>query len=126
MDHLVTFLRARLDEDERIARLGEDACWHADYCDEDGPQFVEHFTSDRALREVEAKRQIARWHGPSGKHATVWDWLEIGRWCMECGSEPCCQLNACPSCGDDNGCQTVRHLAAVYADHPEFDERWRP
>ena len=25
-----------------------------------------------------------------------------------------------------NGCDTLRHLAAVYADHPDYDEAWRP
>ena len=61
MTDLVAFLRARLDEDERIARDGEGACWHVDYCDEDGPVFMARFDPARVLREVEAKRRIVGW-----------------------------------------------------------------
>jgi hypothetical protein len=35
-----------------------DACWHVDYCDEDGPIFMGRFDPARVLRDVESKRQL--------------------------------------------------------------------
>ncbi|MFE1550590.1 DUF6221 family protein [Streptomyces sp. NPDC058718] len=80
----------------------------------------------RVLTEVDAKRQIAREHGPSDKHTTIWDWPELGTWCGECGTDPCRELSACPICGTSDGCRTLRLLALPFADHPDYREEWRP
>jgi len=86
--------------------------------------YLVRFHPARVLREVAAKRAIAREHGPSGKHTTVWEWEELGRWCPECAAEPCRQIDSCPICGDDDGCRTVRLLAAVYSAHLDYREEW--
>lgn len=70
MDDLITWLRAQLDDDERIARkntgvegLGDDGSY-PDYRTYDGAdvdaadEFLGRFTSQRVLREVEAKRRL--------------------------------------------------------------------
>lgn len=56
---------------------------------------------ERMLREVEAKRRILDLH--------------------QRGAFPDCR-----ECGNDYPCVTVRLLALMYADHPDYDEEWRP
>lgn len=73
MKDLVDWLRAQIDEDERVARkntgnagLGDDGSF-PDYRTYDGAdldaadEFLRHFTSQRELREVEAKRRQIDW-----------------------------------------------------------------
>lgn len=62
----------------------------------------------RERREVEAKRRIVDEH-PRG---TVYAFIREGPYCL----------------ADDEvfPCATLRALAEVYADHPEYDESWRP
>ncbi|WP_063817094.1 DUF6221 family protein [Streptomyces hygroscopicus] len=129
-DDLVTFLRARLDEDEQIARAAfwdeQSDVWTArpprasyerytvvDYLDDgvvavtpenadaDGVgQHIARHDPARVLAEVDAKRRILHWH------------LD----------EECCSV-----CLDDvEGCPLFRALAAPYADHPDYREAWRP
>ena len=74
---VVDFLRARLDEDEAVARKAP----------------------ARVLREVEAKRRIIQEHV---------DQVEM--------DDPCVPIVA--------GERPLRHLAAVYADHPDYDPEW--
>jgi hypothetical protein len=139
---IVDFLNARLTEDERLAREASqgigDGQWGtglerqvrsarlALVAETAVPHHIARHDPARVLREVTAKRAIAREHGPSGKHTTVWEWSELGHWCPECAAEPCRQLNNCPICGGDDGCRTVRLLAAIYGDHPDYREEWRP
>ena len=115
---LVKFARARLDDDEAYARnaFGEhnDAKpdWHepssglldvgdGDHIvtnDSQVSRFMERFDPARVLAEVEAKRKLIEQH--------------IGYY----------------GGGDDEfwPVQTLRLLALPYADHPEYDESWRP
>lgn len=131
MSEIVEFLKARLDEDEARAQ-------HALNADLDHLPTVEcrcgrrlHLggDADRALREVEAKRRIIAMH-----HLAE----------LECpqseGDYRCCEEYTC-QCQIDAldlrdavevrdqhaewPCPTVRALAAVYADHPEYDPEWR-
>ena len=140
---LSEFLAARLDEDEAAAREAADRDsgqwfmgdkWNV-YRAEDEARFDEDYQGDehalvvygnvesqsqhiarhdpaRILREVEAKRKIVAEHA------------------MEPGFLP-------PSCSrcyetDDDWeallwpCPTIRALASVYSDHPDYDETWRP
>jgi Family of unknown function (DUF6221) len=119
---LVAFLRARLDETERNAQDAL-ALWPETHFTIDPGSLVLiafHRTHDpaRVLREVQAKRAIFDLHSPSypntypepsGQptcgvcHAGGWDW-DPERW----------------------PCPTVRALAAVYRDHPDYDEAWKP
>lgn len=127
---LIEFLTARLDEDERAARFA-----FADHNDA-GPEWTEvrsgavsvgdHedelFTFDagisrhivrhdpaRVLREIAAKRAV----------------LDLHTWTAS--------LDGCWSCSGDHGadptpapCETLRHMAAVHADHPDYQQEWAP
>lgn len=55
---IVEFFRARLREDEQIARAGDDACWHIDFCDDEGPTYHKRFDPERMLRDVEADHKL--------------------------------------------------------------------
>ncbi|MGW6395421.1 DUF6221 family protein [Streptomyces sp. NPDC055103] len=148
MDDLIAFLRARLDDDEQTARAVSydrietaEYLWGSQYLllqrgkgeskvtaelDAELSQHIARYDPARVLAEVDAKRQIAREHGPSDKHTTIWDWFELGTWCGECGTDPCRELTNCPICGASDGCRTLRLLALPYADHPDYQDAWRP
>lgn len=117
MSDLIAFLRARLDEDEQAARRG------AEWLDETqtepnsldraaqrakaaGVRNVGGYLPARVLRDVEAKRRILDWH--SGGH--------------ECSGPE----SNCLWITDDEACATVRALAEPYADHPDYQQEWRP
>lgn len=59
----------------------------------------------RVLAECEAKRRIVEWH------RCLDDWEPRG---------------ACNDCADTFPCRTLRALATIHADHPDYDESWRP
>jgi hypothetical protein len=119
MDELVVWLRAQLDEDERIAREAGGDDWRqrghpsetvAVY-DSNGAPVVydegapsdeqqEHIATHdpaRVLREIDAKRRII---GRINSHAAVMGWDEVH--------------------GD-----LLRSLALPYADRPGYREEWR-
>jgi hypothetical protein len=140
---LITFLAARLDEDEAAAKAAtpgpwaweatgdKNSSWALGFVqDEDGNDLsgeLEHGAGividgvcgsinghvpdaahiarndpARALRETEAKRAVLALHGN--------------------GNVP----DSCSYCHDAWPCRTVRFLAAVYSDHPDYDQAWRP
>src|ERR1017187_753040 len=103
MSDEVKFLTARLDEDEQWARAGElgrRSRWPSDPL--------------RTLREIEAKRAILALHEPLPSSY----------------GEP----SVCPSCWPQPWvgthplapCPTMRHLVAVYSDHPDYRDEWKP
>jgi hypothetical protein len=102
-DDLAAFLKARLDEDERLVRIRwGDLGWGE--C--------------RDRREVKAKRAILDEHSP-GYPVTY----------PEPSGQPTCSV-----CDEGTydvepvpwPCPTIRHLAAVYGDHPDYQEEWKP
>jgi Family of unknown function (DUF6221) len=109
MTGLVAFLSARLDEDEAAAK----AAWGIEWNWQDlarpfrEPSSVAHTVHiarhdpGRVLREVEAKRALLRGH--EGVHRC--DWGEHRG-------------------GEFGPCSRVRILAAIYRDHPDYDEDW--
>ena len=115
---LVEFLLARIAEDETKARDAQaDAMvgarwkrWPEDAYTE--IQTMVLSSSRRALAECEAKRRIVereterlreQWRARRDEHRETFDeWLR-------------------PPYGE-----TLRILASVYADHPDYDEAWRP
>ncbi|MFJ1900480.1 DUF6221 family protein [Streptomyces sp. NPDC088115] len=133
-NELVQFLRGRLDEDEKTARAATPGQWSADneaYAEsihgpsnaavvsggrwggeasvfestEDALHIARH-DPDRVLREVEAKRMILeRFAELSGE-----DWKP---------SAP--RVVRLQELRD-----SVRCLALPYADHPEYQDAWRP
>ncbi|MFC9247766.1 DUF6221 family protein [Streptomyces sp. NPDC057136] len=133
MDDLVQFLRDRLDEGEAVARAATqgDWVWSREFVTPPGyhhrtigplePGDAAHIARHdpaRVLREVEAKREILRWH--STPHTVV------DGFCADEGG-PCTHRGEaeCTLCGG-TGCPTLRLLALPYADHPDYQETWRP
>lgn len=119
-----------------LARIAEDEAW-ADRSSRHND--TDAFAKDnygcllvdpaRVLAECEAKRRIVSTHAVVTEDHTG-AWWALGN----PGSEPV--RTGCDNCrkagvdGEDylvNGpCDTLRALAAVYADHPDYDEAWRP
>jgi hypothetical protein len=127
--NIVAFLTARLDEDERIAMaaVGRAAEWWTtgpgypeapevnvvnDRDDviafETSGLYAEHIARHdpaRVLADVAAKRAIVARHSTGTGSLRALGWY-------------------CEVCND--GCAELPALAAVYADHPDYDESWRP
>lgn len=153
MGGLVEFLRARLDEDEKVARAASGAPWEASVpnmvhvnaaaqrenrafrtlghvanteCAEYQLHIARHDPA-RVLAEVKAKRQIVDLHGIV--HREI-GWLADGE--EEHGEIPVCGL-CVPKHSHyqrredvpEGACLTVRHLALPYADHPDYRDEWR-
>lgn len=123
-DDLVQFLHARLDEDEQAARAAGGAPWEATV-----PGMVHVSAAAQrdnrgmrsqgyvaAVERAEIQHHIARQDPPAVlaratamrsivRHWEYWEQGEIGRgpWAQAC-----------------------RHLAKIYASHPDFREEWRP
>lgn len=121
---IVEFLTARYDEDEEIARYadGEDY-WLDD--GEDTGRFLEHHSPAHVLADIAAKRAILALHQPS-RPADTWYWLE-----RECGGCHDRWHKWVPDkrptdIGPERGCPTLRHLASMYADHPDYLKEWKP
>ncbi|MFP8960017.1 DUF6221 family protein [Streptomyces nanhaiensis] len=136
VDELIAFYSAQLDKDEAAARA---ACWDeqsdvwtarppqaryeqytvVDYLDDgvvvaapenadaDGVgQHIARHDPARVLREVEAGRRLIRAHE---------------KWC-----EGRCEAKY-PNVGPDAAYYwEIKNRAAVYADHPDYREKWRP
>ena len=132
MNDLIEFLRARIDEDERIA-LATQTCncgrcemplaWTIDddgidplgvglrhtvapgYLNPEQGAHIVHQDPDRTLREVEAKRRILEFT------------LEQVRWIDEYTHTPY---------AEGAEIDLLESMAWPYSDHPEWREEWRP
>lgn len=152
MNDLVEFIRAQLDEDERVARA---AGWHryiwelgivygtviatgnrktvAHGCQEYDADHIARHDPARALREVDAKRRILELHAPEKRR---------GLW--QKATQTYDVDVVCPTCvwtGDDEDaggnrrryrehaeapCETLCLLALPYAARPGYREEWAP
>lgn len=140
MDDIITFLNARLDEDEAIARgaapgpYPRDAdpplgVWLVQYgteitgsgmtiYDEGGHDdaqatHIARHDPARVLREVAAKRAILAEHK---MHRTT-DYHNSTIWY-------CAGCNWINEEDDTLRCDTTLHLASVYSDHPDYRQEW--
>ena len=154
MDDLVTWLRAQLDEDERIAREAvryADATWRLDSVDNVAVSSVL-----TAAGEQEAPITADRWRRPMVESAGVVahvaahdparvlrevdakrQWLEAligeshatlrpgGSTEIYCGADYGTS-ESCECGRDDRVSQYLRLLALPYADRPGYREEWRP
>jgi hypothetical protein len=128
---IVAFLTARLDEDEQVAQAVEDnsAPFDGQWKNDGGlalrtyndwvlaylpdarpfrPGVLDHIARHdpaRVLADVAAKRAILARHSTGAGSLRTHGW-----YCEVC----------------DDGCAELPALAAVYADHPDYDESWRP
>lgn len=121
MSDLVAFLRARLDEERALADLAaanvrDNPFWGNDWAQGmtggmggPGGDLGAVFSPDRVMADVQAKRAIL-------------DLLEL-----TADALPRETLQPEYAQGYVNALRwTSLHLAAPYADHPDYDERWRP
>jgi hypothetical protein len=104
---ITEFLEARIAEDEAAARLRDVQTFGAEQRAFAGVQGV--FDPARVLAECEAKRRIV------AVHSIRADTCET---CTEYHS----QISGCEN--EPWPCATIRALASVYADHPDFDPAW--
>ena len=116
MSDALAWLRAQLDDDERVARAAE-RYWHGVRIESATASEEDHarrWDPARVLAEIEAKRRILDLHPPR----------EIGRWqvcamCRPVGEYPE------DATSEPWPCRTIRLLAQPYADRPGFPEEWR-
>jgi hypothetical protein len=113
---LVDFLTARLDEDEAVAErlrsssVGDPWGWQPNRLETCEKRRVD-YPPARVLADVKAKRAIV------DRHSEVYYGAHEG-----VGS-----VTMCRECRDQRGpCWTLRNLASVYADHPDYDATWAP
>ena len=93
---LVTWLRAQLDEDERIARNFDSTTVRVTFF----YRFLDEFDEDRILAEIEAKRRIIELHQQGDK------------------------VDECFICFAVWPCGTLRALALPYANRPGYLKEW--
>lgn len=132
---LTDFLNARLDEDRAVAReaAGLTECWVAEepaigIVLVDGEPLIEgHITGltahiarhdpARVLREVEAKRAVIA-------TAFLYEATIDGEWgCVHNADE--IAAGRCPDIRPDK-VYILRLLAAIYSDHPDYRDEWKP
>jgi hypothetical protein len=77
---------------------------------------VRHLMDKRVLAECEAKRQIVAEHAPSE------DYPKDCRTCAQWWGD----WDHSPPPGVPSPCPTLRFLVLPYADHPDYDQAWRP
>jgi hypothetical protein len=113
--NLAEFLLARIAEDEAGAKRGAAEIAADPYAWTDFPSG--EWDPTRVLAECAAKRRIVERHAPED-YNTAFVGSEVIQVCTECagGGSP----------GADWPCGTMRDLAAVYADHPDYRDEWRP
>jgi predicted RNA-binding Zn-ribbon protein involved in translation (DUF1610 family) len=98
MTRVADFLRARIDEDEQWAGFaGHETESHQIPCPA---------CHSRALVRCNTDRRIVAMHDQDHE----------------------CPESEDDSCGywDDRACLVIKLLAVPYADHPDYDEEWRP
>jgi len=117
--NIVEFLLDRITEDEAVARGALDRVTRSwggweEFADfgvsaESSAHVLRHHP-ERVLAECEAKRRIVELH--AGAH--------------ECSVYAKGEVDNCAWVESDDTCSTLRLLALPYADHPDYDEAWRP
>jgi hypothetical protein len=120
---LVEFLAAQLDQHEAEAR---------DWQGSHSPQFPSLTDPAQVLAEVALKRQLLTEHepkplvDPDGRERPDWPervcrvhdhrWMGTPGWAQGDDFEP----------PEPEYCPLIRALALTYADHPGYDQSWRP
>ncbi len=121
---LTAFLNARLDEDEAYGPRPLEPGEYPNVFEGHEPG-----APKRVLREVEAKRKILGMHHPTQPHPEFgFTYPAAAKFCGWCGPGDNWQAEQEPDhypfalwpCGH------ARQLAAVYSDHPDYREEWKP
>jgi hypothetical protein len=114
---------ASADDDNTAETLGEDGRWTASYRYVEGRNMTIY---DEGGHSEEQAQHIARWDP-----ARVLAECEAKRRIVELHSDHLHRQGDCETC-DGGGrylvgdCPTIRALALPYADHPDYQEGWRP
>ena len=113
MSDIAAFIGARLDEDEAAARAVPGRAWYEPDDDrfshyKDAAHIARHDPA-RVLREVTAKRAILTRHSPVTEPGR-------GTRCGWCSGE----FDVAWPCED------ARSVAAIWSDHPDYQEGWKP
>jgi hypothetical protein len=136
MDDLTAFVTARLDEAEAferamlemLAKAGPGACIAV--CFDDGTSsnavdwnpwdVIGDYDPARALREVAAKRSILAEHGHyrADYNVTARTDLDAPFGCSTC------HIGNDGDMYDGGWCTTLRALAAIWSDHPDYRAEW--
>lgn len=110
---LVDFLKARLDEDEAIAKAGMAALLAAD----GPPSWPDYQTYDSP--ELDAAEDYLRRFGPVRAMAEVGASARLLAWASDPKMNPALIPEA-------ERYYVLTSLALPYAEHPDYDEAWRP
>lgn len=141
MTDIITFLRARLDEDERIAREVTDAIWYQSTLPGDQYNIAvvitrrtdlasgnDQFVAKCGIEVLENGEynaaHIARWD-PARVLAEVKTKRRITTrhsWPAQYAAD--LATENCPTCEVKPPCATLRILAEPYAGHPDYDQAW--
>lgn len=115
---LTEFLLQRIADDEAAARHVADLCQdshfasivrdHAELAAGDCPSWISDYDPARVLAECEAKRRIVEFYGDREVSVAL-------------SNEASAEVYAAESIE-----RAMQFLAAVYADHPDFRDEWRP
>jgi hypothetical protein len=99
---LIAFLNARTDQKDHFVRIAR----------------LDVATRTRKLREIEAMRRLIEIHRPEWEDYVDGDGIERSSYqCAEC--EP-------PGTPDNYPCRTLRTIAIIYCDHPDYRQEWAP
>ena len=122
MSNLAEFVLARVAEDEATARAVTGPEWSAATCEWWGDlgDYVGRRDPARVLAECEAKRAIVAEHPNDSGSCAVCSDDDDGA----CGDPECCSTGPWIA-WKDWPCPTLRALAAVYADHPDYRHEWK-
>jgi hypothetical protein len=110
MDDLITWLRAQLDDDERVAQEAISWTWRPELTNEFvSAEHIARWDPARVLAEVEAKRRI----------------LDLHEQAVPDGHDQMGYRFACEHCAQTTPCPTLRLLAQPYAERDGWQEEWR-
>jgi len=115
--NITEFLEARIVEDEAVVAYAEpqEMSGGYSYADVGGLSEVLTVGAARVLAECAAKRAIIAEHGRGDSYVSDWCETCAQWWASEVGEGP-------P--GVAWPCLTLKVLAAVYSDHPDYQQEW--
>lgn len=120
---ITEFLNARYAEEEAAAREATPGPWKTEDADEYG---AEVYTATGTA--VAVSREGGGVGLEDAAHIALWDPARVLR--EIAAKRAILELHAEAGMGDcahsSDPCPTLRHLAAVYADHPDYQPEWAP
>lgn len=129
-DPLVAFLRAQLDEDERVALAAEPLRLHLPWPKQAGKAtyltYANRFDPQWMLAEVEAKRRILDLHRLTVEKVDKPPFDPYTGKRTEEEFDVTCDLCGWASDNPASGCETLRAMTIPYRDRPGYGPTWAP